>query len=869
MKLMVLDGNSIFNRAFYGIRLLTTSDGLYTNAVYGFLAILRKLMTEDRPDGVCVAFDLPAPTFRHKMYDGYKATRKGMPNELASQLPWLKDMLKALNIPRYELEGYEADDLLGTISVKCAEKGWDCLIVTGDRDSLQLINSSTHVKLVSTKMGKTESTEYDAAVFIDKYGFEPVHMVDLKALMGDSSDCIPGVPGVGEKTAMELIQKYKSLNNVYGNLDSAEIKPSVKTKLETGRDKAYMSYALAEIERNAPLAFEPADNLVKKPDNDRLYELFTRLEFTKMIEAYGLTPPSAKPAALAEEKAETIWSEAGPETVIDACRASERVFFACDNSFGAFAVITAMGAYTLVKPEPDFLKQFFSESVKKAGHDVKSLMKHLLGLNLPCGGFVFDSSLAAYLLNPSENGYDLSRCIKRLFGRDIPGDEYNRESALGLLSLGSAIEALKTHAENIRAVYEHAQPLLKEQGMEELYNKIELPLCAVLAEMEHRGITVDRNALRMYGRSLGEGIDALTAEIYTLAGGEFNINSTKQLGELLFDKLRLPPYGKTKTGYSTNVEVLEKLLGKHPIIEKIMDYRKLTKLKSTYADGLMNVIAADGRIHTSFNMTATATGRLSSTEPNLQNIPVRTELGGELRRMFVAADGCVLIDADYSQIELRILAHLSNDEVMRRAFINGEDIHRVTASQVFNTPFENVTSLQRSRAKAVNFGIVYGISDFSLAEDIRVSRHEAKQYIDSYLEKYSGVRRYMSDVVAEAREKGYASTIFGRRRYLPEFESKNYNIRSFGERVALNMPVQGAAADIIKLAMVNVSARFKAEGMKAALLLQIHDELIAECPLEEAEKAKALLEEEMERVVSLSVPLVAEAHSGHSWYDAK
>jgi DNA polymerase-1 len=866
MKLMILDGNSIINRAFYGIRLLTTSDGLYTNAVYGFLTILKKLLSEDKPDALCVAFDLPAPTFRHNMYEGYKATRKGMPDELAVQLPLVKEMLKAMNIPIYELEGYEADDLLGTVSVKCTEKGWACLIVTGDRDSLQLISSNTHVKLVSTKMGRTESIEYDEAAFIEKYGFEPKHMVDLKAFMGDSSDCIPGVPGVGEKTAMELIQKYKSINNVYDKLESGDIKPGVRAKLETGRDKAYLSYALAEINKGVPLEFDPSANAVRKPDNDRLYELFTRLEFTKMIEAYGLTAPADKPAA---ERAAVEWLEASPEEILEACINADVVCFVCDNSLSAVAAVCFDKAYIVTQPDTAFLKAFFSDKVKKCGHDNKTLMRRLLNEALAYDGFVFDTALAAYILNPNENGYELQRCVKRLFGKELPEAEFNKEAAFNLLDNSPALDALKAHAEAVKAIYEYSLPLIAKQGMEKLYYEIELPLCSVLAHMEHRGITVDRAALSRFGSLLGEGIAALTKEIYEIAGEEFNINSTKQLGELLFDKLNLPPYGKTKTGYSTNVEVLEKLLGKHPIIEKIMDYRKLTKLKSTYADGLMNVLSPDGRIHTSFNMTATATGRLSSTEPNLQNIPVRTELGGELRKMFVAGRGLTLIDADYSQIELRILAHLSGDKVMQKAFTEGEDIHRVTASQVFNVAPQEVSPLQRSRAKAVNFGIVYGISDFSLAQDIGVSRAEAKEYIDNYLEKYSGVKRYMTEVVEEARQKGYASTIFGRRRYLPELESKNYNIRSFGERVALNMPVQGAAADIIKLAMVNVAARFKAEGFKAELLLQIHDELIAECPLEEAEKVKAALEDEMEKVVTLSVPLVAEAHEGRSWYDAK
>ena len=547
MKLMILDGNSIINRAFYGIRLLSTSDGLYTNAVYGFLAILKKLLSEDKPDALCVAFDLPAPTFRHNMYEGYKATRKGMPDELAVQLPWLKELLKAMNIPIYELEGFEADDLLGTVSVKCNKEGWDCLIVTGDRDSLQLITSNTHVKLVSTKMGRTESIEYDEAVFTEKYSFEPKHMVDLKAFMGDSSDCIPGVPGVGEKTAMELIQKYKSINNVYLNLESSDIKSGVRTKLEAGKDKAYMSYALAEININSPLEFEPSLNMIRQPDNDRLYELFTRLEFTKMIEAYGLTPPAVISEINEDTKKGIEWIETSPELVLEALFNSDKVFFICDNSLSAIAAVCSEKGYIVTQPDDKFLKMFFSDKVKKCGHDVKTLMRRLLNEALEYDSFVYDTALAAYVLNPNENGYELPRCVKRLFGKEIPEAVYNKEDAFNLLDSSPALDALKAHAEAVKAVYEYTLPLIMEQGMERLYYEIELPLCSVLAHMEYRGISVDKAALSRFGSLLGEGITALTKEIYEIAGNEFNINSTKQLGELLFDKLSLPPYGKTKT----------------------------------------------------------------------------------------------------------------------------------------------------------------------------------------------------------------------------------------------------------------------------------------------------------------------------------
>ncbi|MBP5167132.1 MAG: DNA polymerase I [Oscillospiraceae bacterium] len=865
MKVMILDGNSIFNRAFYGIRALTAPDGLYTNAVYGFISILRKLIADDAPDALCVAFDLKAPTFRHRMYPGYKADRKGMPDEMAQQLPWLKDVLDAMNIPRYELEGYEADDIIGTVSAKCEASGDLCLIVTGDRDSLQLIGPMTRVKLVSTRQGRSETVEYDEAAFVEKYGFPPRNLVDCKALMGDSSDSIPGVAGIGEKTAGELIRRFVTLDAVYDNINDPSVKASVRAKLEQGRESARLSYALAEIDRAAPFDFSPSDALMTPPDNDRLYGLFARLGFNKLIDAYSLSPPAASPSVSAPK---LDWISASPEDALAACRACETVFFCCDDSFSAFALI-ADRPYLVIGPDSGFIKEFFAPGIRKAGSGVKDLMRLLCREGTVFGDFVFDAALAAYVLDPSETGYDLVRCARRLLNRDIRPPVYNQDGAFGLLDSSEAIEALEEHAVCVRDIFLFAAPLIDEQGMHALYYDIELPLCRVLADMEYRGFLVDRRALTQFGIRLGEVIDELRSEIYELAGGEFNINSPKQLGELLFEKLMLPPYGKTKSGYSTNIDVLNRLVGKHPIVSKIIDYRKFTKLKSTYTDGLARVIDPDGRIRTHFNMTATATGRLSSTEPNLQNIPVRTELGGEMRRMFVAPEGSLLVDADYSQIELRILAHISGDEAMRAAFISGEDIHAVTASRVFGVPLDRVSGAMRSRAKAVNFGIVYGISDYSLSQDIGVTRAEARDYIDSYLEKYSGVRAYLSAAVEQAREKGYASTVFGRRRYLPDLKDSNFNRRSFAERVAMNMPIQGAAADIIKIAMVRIHKRFAAEGMLSRLILQVHDELIAECPEAEAEKAASILAEEMENAVSFSVPLTVDAHIGRSWYDAK
>jgi len=870
MKLMVLDGNSILNRAFYGIRLLTTADGLYTNAVYGFLTILRRLLTEDQPDALCVAFDLKAPTFRHKMYDAYKGTRKGMPDELSVQVPWIKDVLDAMNIPRYAVEGWEADDLLGTISRRCEESGWDCLIITGDRDSLQLIGEHTHVKLITTKPGKTENTEYDTSLFLEQYGFLPDKLVDLKALMGDSSDNIPGVKGIGEKTAMELLHRYGSLEGLYQSLDSAELKPSVKKKLEEGVEQAQLSYTLATIRKDAPLEFDPAAQLRRSPDHARLYELLTRLEFKKLIEAYGLTAPKSTLVSSAVSDTIISWKEGSAADILNACKQAESVCFACDSGFHALSLVIGQQGYTLYPVTGDFLQSFFASDIRKVGIDLKAMIRSLAEQSLSHEGFFCDVALAAYLLDPSDGSYTLPRIAKKMLDLDLPEASYEDPEAFGMLrDPKAALSDLQSHAAAIDALYRTMLPRIREQGMEKLLFEVEMPLCSVLADMELRGFSVDKSALLRFGNALGIAIEQLQSEIYALAGEAFNINSTKKLGEILFDRLGLPPFGKTKTGYSTNIEVLEKLRDKHPIIEKLMDYRKLTKLKSTYADGLLRFIDPDNRIRTTFHMTATATGRLSSTEPNLQNIPVRSELGGEVRRMFVASPGCILVDADYSQIELRVLSCLADDKVMQQAFLRGEDVHRATAAQVFGVAPEDVTPVMRSRAKAVNFGIVYGISDFSLSQDIHVTRSEARAYMDSYLEHYSGVREYMKRVVEQAKETGYAATLFGRRRYLPELKASNFNLRSFGERVAMNMPVQGTAADIIKLAMVRVFHRLREQIPEAHLLLQIHDELIAECPAELAPQVQSVLEEEMAAAVSLAVPLLAEAHTGGTWYDAK
>lgn len=881
MKLMVIDGNSLINRAFYGIRMLTTKDGQPTNAVYGFVNILLKLLDEEKPDALCVTFDRKAPTFRHLAYEGYKAQRKGMPDELAAQLPVLKDVLAAMNIPRYELDGWEADDLIGTIAARDTAAGWETVIVTGDKDSLQLVTDSTRVKLVSTRMGQTTTKEMTPETFREAYGFDPVHIVDLKALMGDTSDNIPGVKGIGEKTAMDLIQRYQSVEAIYADVEGVEAKPAVKKKLAEGEEQARMSYDLATIRCDAPIDFSPEDARRREPDGPALYELFLALEFNKLIDKMGLSGgPAAgradKPAAGAVRQ-ERVTDRVRMEELVEQWRREPWVAVLALPSLDVVAVAwdggarAALCAADRLEGYNELLRALFSGEIQKVSHNVKDLMHLLLDEGLSTDGFCFDTALAAYLLSPTDGSYELEKLGITYFNQEFPkAKEYLAPDAFGpLADPAGPAEAMCAHAALAAALYRALAPKLEELGMHELYYGLELPLCPVLAEMERAGMLVDRRALADFGILLDGRIQADEALIYELAGEEFNINSTQQFGRILFDKLGLPPVKKTKTGYSTNADVLEKLRDKHPIVEAVLDYRQLAKLKSTYVDGLTKVIAADGRIHTSFQNTVTATGRLSSTEPNLQNIPVRTELGAELRKMFVAPAGRVLVDADYSQIELRLLAHIAGDEHMIAAFRAGEDIHTVTASQVFGVPPEQVTHEMRRRAKAVNFGIVYGISDFSLSQDIGVTRAEAKAYMEKYFEKYSGVHAYMTQVVERAKADGYVSTLMGRRRWLPELKSSNFNLRSFGERVALNMPIQGTAADLIKKAMLHVDGRLRREGLEARLVLQVHDELIVECPEGEAEQVQRLLAEEMEHVAELAVPLTAEAHAGKSWAEAK
>ncbi len=867
MKLLVLDGNSIVNRAFYGIRLLTTQNGLYTNAIYGFLTMLQKMMDEEKPDCVAIAFDMRAPTFRHKAYAGYKATRKGMPEELAVQMPLLKDLLRYLGYTLVECEGYEADDILGTLAEQCRKTGNDCVIATGDRDSLQLVGGTVSVRLAVTKFGQPQVTIYDEAKIQEEYGVAPIQLIDIKALMGDSSDNIPGVAGIGQKGAGDLIQKYGSIRYIYDNLETLDLKPAMLKKLTNGKEDAFLSYDLGKICLEAPIPVEMDHYAIQPMDRQKTAELMTQLELFKLMEKMGLSASEQAP-----EEAGTIttnvieWCSDSTALLAELKTAGEAYFvseYAKDGSVSAMA-FCQREKIAFLQPDKEFLEKLFTDGeILTHTHDTKPLYKALDKLNIQPVICRMDTMLAGYLLNPSANEYTMDRlcALYNAAGCMVTEDglsEDKRDFAL-----------LLTDAGRIRGLADVLEQEIAKNNQGELLRTIELPLALVLARMENIGFAVDGKALEDYGEELQKEVDRLQAEIYTQAGKEFNINSPKQLGLVLFEDLMLPAGKKTKSGYSTSAEVLEGLRYDHPIVENILQYRTVAKLKSTYCEGLLKEIAADGRIHSSFNQAETRTGRISSTEPNLQNIPVRTEMGRELRRFFSAEEGKVLIDADYSQIELRVLAHVANDKAMADAFINDEDIHTSTAAQVFNLPEAMVTPMMRSRAKAVNFGIVYGIGAFSLAKDIGVTRKEADNYIKAYLAHFSGVRDYMETVVEQAAEQGYVETIFGRRRYLPELTSSNFNLRSFGQRVARNMPIQGTAADIIKIAMIRVEERLRRENMETRLILQVHDELIVEAPIAEQEQAKRILEEEMAAAVSLSVPMVAEANIGKTWYDAK
>ncbi len=854
MKLLVLDGNSILNRAFYGIKLLTTKSGDYTNGIYGFLTMLKKLLDETAPDGVAIAFDRKAPTFRHKAYAGYKANRKGMPPELAQQLPVLQDLLTALGYQIVSCEGWEADDILGTLSAACEGSGNSCLIATGDRDSLQLVSPETTVRLATTKFGQPQVTLYDVEKIREEYGVTPRQMIDLKALQGDTSDCIPGVAGIGPKGAGDLIQKYGSVQYLYDHLEELEIKPGVKAKLEKSRDNAFLSYDLGTIRRDAPIDTDLSHYVKGEGDPQKAAGIMVKLELFSLLEKYGLNGSAAPQGNVpSAQRPQVREYRDGAPLLPQLEDQGEAVFYAQWQGGDLENLVFSLGGELhRVKPDPAFLRAFFqNDRIRKITHDAKPLHRKALSLGCKMENVRMDTALAGYLLNPSASGYDVERLAAE-YGVALPDFEDPE------LNAGAALPALA----------EALSKAIRENGQEELLSTIEIPLSYVLAQMEQVGFYVDRDSIEAYGKELEKQVQSLHDSIIQQVGYEFNINSPKQLGEALFGKLGLPHGKKTKSGWSTNADVLEELRYLHPVVDEVLRYRTVAKLKSTYCDGLLKVIGPDGRIHSSFNQTETRTGRISSTEPNLQNIPVRTPIGRELRKFFAAEKG-VLVDADYSQIELRVLAHVANDQAMREDFLEGRDIHTSTAARVFGMPQELVTSEMRSKAKAVNFGIVYGIGAFSLSKDIGVTRKEADAYIKEYLRNYAGVDAYMKQVVEEAKERGYVETLFGRRRYLPELKSTNFNMRAFGERVARNMPIQGTAADIIKIAMIRVSDRLEREGLKARLILQVHDELIVECPEEERDRVKELLTQEMEGAVSLSVPMVAEAESGRTWYDAK
>ena len=865
-KLLIIDSNSLINRAFYGVRFLSARDGTPTNAVYGFFMTLMKLFDDYSPDYICAAFDLKAPTFRHKMYAEYKAQRKPMPDALREQMPIAKDILRAMQIQILEKEGFEADDIIGTVSAICEKNEIECFIATGDKDDLQLASSKTKVLLTVTKQGNTETDCCDADAVFERYGVTPTEFIDVKALMGDASDNIPGVHGIGEKTAVSIIAKAHSIENLYENIECFDISAKNKEKLIADKESAFLSKTLATIDRNVPIELD-FDALAPKDyaKNAELYDILKKLDLNKLIARIGVEK-SEQPMEidfLQGTKTEFIAAKEAAEQLSEKIRKNGET--ACLFELSGASLKTAAFAfcgYAATVEINDGTKPFVldilkDEKVKKYTVNIKDMY-----VNHDIRGVVYDAALAAYLINPSRSAYSISDLAYEYLGYSA-----DTEAQMSLFEEENSAAKL---ALAIMPIVKITQEKLKQNGQESLYYDIELPLCEVLADMQKTGVLIDKEKLSEFSEEIGARIDSLTEQIYAVGEGEFNINSPKQLAEILFDRLGLKPLKKTKSGYSTNAEVLEKLADKHPIIPLILEYRTLSKLKSTYCDGLMAVINPEtGRIHSVFNQMTTVTGRISSTEPNMQNIPTRTELGSYMRRMFVARDGCVLADADYSQIELRVLAHIANDETMIEAFKNGEDIHRVTAAQVLGIAPENVTKAQRSSAKAVNFGIVYGIGEYSLSQDLKIPVKQAKEYIESYLNKYSGVRGYMENIKEFARKNGYVETLQKRRRYIPEITSQNFNTRSFGERVALNTPIQGTAADIIKLAMVRIYRRLKDGGFRSKLILQVHDELIIEAFADEKAGVEKILKNEMENAAALRVPLVVDMSEGKSWYDAK
>lgn len=845
MKLLVVDGNSILNRAFYGIRLLTTKDGQFTNAIYGFLTMLLKIQEDVTPDAVAIAFDLKAPTFRHKAYDGYKSNRKGMPEELHQQLQPLKDLLTLLGYTIITKEGYEADDILGTLSHTCKVNGDECVLATGDRDSLQLINDKVTVRLASTKGGKANAILYDEKKIMEDYGVTPRQLIEIKAIQGDSSDCIPGVPGIGPKGAGDLIQRFNNLDYIYENLDTIDIKDGMRKKLRENKDSAYMSRMLGEIKLDIPIDTDINHYLVNCTQPDEASRMMAKLELFSLIDKFKLKEVESAEETPKEKKKYSL----NEKNTIDLL-GKELYIYSNSKSKGDIDYLYIIEENEIIKTT-DVDTVLKSEN-KKYVYSSKELFAYADKKGFEIKNLVFDVTLASYLLNPNSSSYDIDKLNGEYEVETYDGEDEFLCNIAPMIDLCNILEKK-----------------IEQCNQKKLLNEIEIPLSNVLARMENLGFAVDKQGIEDFGKMLKENIENLKSEIYNSVGREFNINSPKQLGVALFEDLALPCKKKTKSGYSTSADVLESLKNQHPVVSMVLQYRTLSKLNSTYCEGLLKVIGDDGRIHSSFNQTETRTGRISSTEPNLQNIPVRTELGREMRKFFTAREGWVLVDADYSQIELRVLADISGDKNMIDAFKNNQDIHAITASQVFNMPLDFVTGEMRSRAKAVNFGIVYGIGAYSLAKDIGVTNKEAKHYIESYLKHYSGIDKYMHDVVEKAKDTGYVETVFGRRRYLPELSASNGMTRAFGERVARNAPIQGTAADIIKIAMIKVDKRLTEENLEARLVLQVHDELIVECPSHESMRVAMILQEEMEKAVSLSVPLVADSAVGKTWYDAK
>lgn len=879
-KLLLIDGNSIINRAFYGImgsKMLMTEDGTYTNAVYGFLSILFKELEDIKPEYLVVAFDLKAPTHRHKMYDKYKANRHGMPEELAMQMPILKETLKAMNVCIIEKEGYEADDILGTLAKWGQKEELEVTVLTGDRDSFQLIDKNIKVRIPRTKMGKTETEDYTVEKIEEEYGLEPLDLIEVKGLMGDTSDNIPGVPGVGEKTALNLIKQYKSIDEVYNHID--EQKGKLKEKLSENKDLAYLSRTLGTIDINAPIEKDLNVFQVEEWNKPEVLEIFKKLKFNRFIDRFALQD-NVNGEPLDDSQINT---EIEHEKIVDKTKLAElkqeiqenkaMYYYLTEEKFIIYSPKT--NKCFSVENVQDFKDIFEDKNILKCSYKQKEEFIILWNKGIEAKNLMFDIAIAGYILNSNINKYTIEYLANEYINFDIAEYLSNTEKTEAeQITLFDNVEQPKEdktyiYAYTIYKLYNVLTQKMEEAGSIDLFNKIEMPLTEVLASMQYEGIYIDKQELLDFGKELQEKIDILTQEIYELTGEEFNINSTKQLGEILFEKLKLTAKKKTKTGYSTDVDVLEKIKYEHPVIEKILEYRQLQKLNSTYVEGLIPYIDETGRIHSKFHQTVTTTGRISSTDPNLQNIPTRMELGRKLRKVFKPEKGYIFVDADYSQIELRVLAHISEDKNMIEAFCNNEDIHSQAASKVFNIPLEEVTKEERTKAKAVNFGIVYGISEFGLGEQLGVPRKKAKEYIEQYLDKYSGIKEFMTNIVEETKEKGYVETLYHRRRYVPELKSNNYMVRQFGGRVAMNTPIQGTAADIMKIAMINVYNKLKENNLKSKLIVQVHDEILVETLESEKEQVKQIVKEEMENVIKLKVPLLAEVEEGYNWYEAK